>query len=69
VKTTAIWQQARAFLSPRQEPSEPKAVSAVLRAMGNLDLGHFQVSFANGAGSGFSWVDIGVRSRYGQLLR
>ncbi|MDB5869200.1 MAG: hypothetical protein JWP96_1532 [Polaromonas sp.] len=47
---------------------EPKAVATTLRAMDNVDLGGFRVTFANGATNGSSWVDIGIRSRYGQLL-
>ncbi|MDB5931941.1 MAG: hypothetical protein JWR60_3648 [Polaromonas sp.] len=52
----------------RAPRAEPKPLAAALRAMDNLDLGGFQVSFAKGAASGSSWIDIGIRSRYGQLL-
>lgn len=53
----------------RAPRAEPKALTTALRAMDNLDLGGFRVSFANGADSASSWVEIGFRSRYGQLLR
>lgn len=53
----------------RAPKADPKSVAAALRATDNLDLGGFRVSFANGAANGSSWIDIGVRSRHGQLLR
>ena len=53
----------------RVSRGEPKTLATALRAMNNVDLGGFRVSFSNGHGSGSSWVDIGIRSRYGQLLR
>lgn len=53
----------------RAPKAEPKAVASALRATDNLDLGGFRVSFVNGAPTGSSWIDIGVRSRHGQLLR
>jgi len=52
----------------RAPRTEPKALASTLRAMDNVDLGGFSVSFLNGAASGSSWIDIGIRSRYGQLL-
>ncbi|CAN5402867.1 ABC transporter substrate-binding protein [soil metagenome] len=52
----------------RASRAEPKAVATALRSMDNVDLGGFRVSFSNGAASGSSWIDIGIRSRYGQLL-
>lgn len=52
----------------RAPRTEPKALATTLRAMDNVDLGGFSVSFLNGAASGSSWIDIGIRSRYGQLL-
>ena len=52
----------------RASKIEPKAVAVALRAMDNVDFGGFRVSFANGAANGSSWIDIGIRSRYGQLL-
>lgn len=53
----------------RAPRADPKIVATALRATDNLDLGGFRVSFANGAANGSSWIDIGVRSRHGQLLR
>lgn len=53
----------------RTSKDDAKTLASTLRAMDNVDLGGFRVSFANGADNGSSWVDIGIRSRYGQLLR
>lgn len=53
----------------RAPQPDPKSVAISLQTMGNIDLGGFSVSFANNPGSGSSWVDIGVRSRDGHLLR
>lgn len=52
----------------RASRAEPKALATSLLAMDKVDLGGFRVSFVNGSDSGSSWVDIGVRSRFGQLL-
>jgi ABC-type branched-subunit amino acid transport system substrate-binding protein len=53
----------------RTTRAEPKALAASLQAMDKVDLGGFQVSFTGNRSSGSAWVDIGVRSRDGHLLR
>ncbi len=47
----------------------PEAVAATLSQLNDLDLGGFSVSFARQRNQGSDWVDVGVRSRYGQLMR
>jgi ABC-type branched-subunit amino acid transport system substrate-binding protein len=47
----------------------PEAVAATLAQLNDLDLGGFSVSFARQRNQGSDWVDVGVRSRYGQLMR
>ncbi|WP_157983716.1 ABC transporter substrate-binding protein [Simplicispira metamorpha] len=46
-----------------------EAVAATLSQLNDLDLGGFSVSFARQRNQGSDWVDVGVRSRYGQLIR
>jgi ABC-type branched-subunit amino acid transport system substrate-binding protein len=44
-------------------------IKNALSGMQLVDFGGFRVSFASGRLSGSDWVDVGVRSRHGSLLR
>jgi branched-chain amino acid transport system substrate-binding protein len=46
----------------------PEAVATTLAQLSELDMGGFSVSFARQRNQGSDWVDVGVRSRYGQLM-
>lgn len=53
----------------RTQRLTPEAVASALSQLKELDLGGFSIGFARQRNQGSDWVDVGVRSRYGHLVR